>query len=117
QDHPAAQRIRPLLTRFNADHKIWLWQNSYNHFWAWSGAADSPASEQNSVWATQAGCSGIAFGPDPQHIWCAQQFGRTAVNLLNVRTGEIDFGLEHPGGTVNAMAVDHEKRWVVMAAF
>jgi hypothetical protein len=117
QDHEAAQRIRPMLTRFNADHKIWLWEQSYNHFWAWSGAAENPAGETNRAWATQSACAGIAFGSDDRHVWCAQQFGKTSVNLMNVRTGALDFALPHPGGSVNALAVDNERRWVVTAAW
>jgi len=83
----------------------------------WAGAAESPTSEDNWVWSTQAGCAGIAFGLDQKHVWCAQQVGKSAVNYMNVRTGELEWGLPHPGGAVNALAVDRERKWVVFSAY
>jgi len=118
QDHQAAKRIRPHLTRYNKDHRIWLWEPSYNHFWKWSGTAEDAATEETWAWATAGGggWSQIAFGSDSRHIWCAQQVGRSAVNLMDMRTGDVEAALPHPGGEVNALAVDHERGWVVIAA-
>jgi hypothetical protein len=117
QDHQAAQRIRPSLARFQADHKVWLWENSFKQFRTWSSTAENPTGEENWVWASQGGLPRVVFGRDSKHVWSPQQFGRIGAALINVKTGYLESSLLHPGGAVNGIAIDHQRDWIAISAW
>jgi Domain of unknown function (DUF4034)/WD domain, G-beta repeat len=117
QDHEAAIRIRPFVGPFNAEDKIWAWENSLKLFREWSAAAESPRGEERWLFAGLTGCPGIAFGENAGQMWVAQQLGTSAVNLMDVTSGQVVLPLPHPGGVVNEMAVDSTRRWVVASAW
>jgi hypothetical protein len=116
QDHAAAQRIRPVLTRFDANHKVWLWETSYKKFRNWSAASDCPHGEESWIWSSEADGSGIAFH-DANHVWCDQQYGRWGARLTDIRSRQTRAILPHPGGAVNVMAVDRRRDWIVLASW
>jgi hypothetical protein len=117
QDHAAARRIRPLVGEFKREDNIWVWENGLLTFRNWSGAAENPEGEENWVFAGLTGNPGIAFGNERRHVWVAQQFGQSAVNLMNVRTGGIELALPSPGGVVNGFAYDPGRSWVLYSAW
>jgi hypothetical protein len=116
QDHEAARRIRPLLTPFKQEDKIWIWENDVTHFRHWAGAAEDPHGEESWAFAGLTGCAGIAFGNERKHVWVAQQFGRSAVNIMNVKTNQIDASLPHPGGVINQFVFDPGREWALVSA-
>lgn len=117
QDHAAAQRIRPFVGPYNQDDKIWFWQSGHRQFLQWSAAVESPRSEENWVFAGPGGCPGIAFANEESRVWVAQQYGRAAAHLMNVRTGRIELSLPSPGGVVNGFLYDPARQWVVYSAW
>ncbi|HEY2416235.1 MAG TPA: hypothetical protein VGI40_28600 [Pirellulaceae bacterium] len=117
QDHEAAQRVRPLLGPFKREDKIWVWENDVSHFRNWAGAAEDPHGEESWAFAGLTGCTGIAFGNERRHVWVAQQLGRSAVNVMNVKTNQIDAALPHPGGVVNEFVFDPGRQWAVLSAW
>lgn len=117
QDHAAAQRIRPFVGPFKQEDKIWVWENDVVHFRNWAAAAEDPRGEESWVFAGMTGCPGIAFGKEKGQMWVAQQFGKAALNLMDVRTNQIEGGLPHPGGIVRDFVVDPVRQWMVISSF
>jgi hypothetical protein len=117
QDHEAAKRVRPYVGEYKAEDKVWAWQNSLNHFREWSSATECPKGGERWVFAGLMGTPGIAFGNESQHVWVAQQLGRSAANLMDTRSGSVDLALPSPGGVVNGFVFDAGRKWAVLSAW
>lgn len=115
QDHAAAKRIRPFVGPFNEQDKMWVWENAHKHFMDWSAAAYSPRTEENWVFAGLVGVPAIAFGNERRQVWVAQQFGKSAANLMDMRTNQIELALPSVGGVVNGFAYDTRRQWAVVS--
>ncbi|HEX5105460.1 MAG TPA: hypothetical protein VFV87_16695 [Pirellulaceae bacterium] len=112
QDREVARRIRPLIGEFDQNDGIWLWKNSHDGFLHWCEGTE-PGGEECWLWAPPSGTMGMAFHPDGKRLWIAAQFGSSAVDLLDLGSGRIEGSLPSPGGTLNQVAFDDKRQWIV----
>jgi hypothetical protein len=117
QDHTAAQDIRPLVGKFNPNHKIFNAEATLKQFLEWSAAPEVPRGEEMQVWAALAGCSGLALGLDPNHIWVGHQYGARGATLFDFESMQNILEIPHPGGIVNLVIFNEEQKLIALSTF
>jgi hypothetical protein len=115
QDHAAAREIRPLVGKFNPNHKIFNWEPTHKLFLDWSAADEVPASGERHLWAALAGCSGLALGKDSKHVWVGHQYGARGASLFDFELGQNVLEVPHPGGTVNLVVFDEGQKLIAFS--
>ena len=117
QDHAVAQRIRPLVGKFDLNYKVFVWKYTHQEFLDWAAAETIPGGEESSFRAALAGCVDLSFADDSRYVWVGHQFGARSVTLMDAQTGKVELELPHPGGIVNRALFDNDRKLVLVAAW
>jgi hypothetical protein len=89
QDHAAAQRIRPLVGEYDAEHRVWPGKRSHEHFMRWAAATNIPSGEKTWILSPKPQCGGLAFAPNDRYLWYVDWTGQIPARLFDLETGRI----------------------------
>jgi WD40 repeat protein len=114
QNHKVARRIQPFLPHgiYEAP-RVPNWVNLRNGFERWCNAREIPGGESDWIWGSDATYGDIAFDSDSRYIWCGRHQSQTPVTLLDLKDHETAIGLEGPGGQINDLAFDADRKWIL----
>jgi hypothetical protein len=115
QDHEVARRIRPLVSEFQREHKVFPWANTLQGFLRWAAAPDLPRKEEAFVWPGLLSSVGLSFDRDSRGLWIGQPRGGRSAILLDHSSGQLESSLLHPGGSLDSVTFSAEQRIAVIA--
>lgn len=118
QDREAAQRILPLLGKYDPKQSYLPGENAYKAFRQWCAALEIPTGEDSRVWASYFGSgSPPTFDVDSRYLWNAQAGGCYLATLIDSETGFLQSKLDTPAWRLGVYEMEFDtKRRLVIAS-